>query len=346
MTPHINIEGRKILVFSSHHPYLFESYELSDLLGYSQSSSLRKQTLNDWYREMVPDQDYHLIHDEVTLDIYRQRYFTVHGEHVKPMAADRGRLFFTPRGIVKVLNKTTKKTGSLLRDALEQEGYLKGLDLQDAAPEAKKSKEDRKFEYEVMRTLIEQLERLKDAQLRELAITAAETALGRELKNLRPLGRVMSFTVPQPWDSFPDEPKRDPSGPMFTEKGYYSLTRIGEKAGGYTARVAGLAADNVAKGLGYTREEIRTRQLPINELAMRPDTTTGKKRQMVRFRMDFANQVVAELRANPDFEPTLPPKTSGSLPSFYAGQTQYPKLSKGVFEDEEEDAKTPPSPQP
>jgi hypothetical protein len=119
------------------------------------------------------------------------------------------------------------------------------------------------------------------------------------------------------------------SGPIFTHEDYYSMTRIGELAGGYTARQAGLAANIVAARINFTAEQIRTEQLPINQIVMRPDSTSGKKRQMVRFCKSFANEVVHELRTNVAFEPDLSPGIP-TVTSFEEGS--YPSLARGPFD--------------
>jgi len=261
----------------------------------------------------------------------------------------RGRLFFTIEGLVKVLRKTSKPTNELetaLRN--KYDGVNWNPDVTTAAPSTPppKSLEDRKFEYQVMQELIKQLERLQSPQLRNLAITAAETALGRRLDEVR-TGEVLNnvFTATATTRKTPVKATLEVKtttahparvvieGPLFTKRDFFSMTRIGEKAGGYSAKQAGLAADIVAKQLGYTREQIRNEELPINQLAMRPDTTTGKKRQMVRFHTDFANKVVQELRSNPQFEPEV---AQGGIPTVttFEPNESYPTLSRGPLDEQ------------
>ena len=90
------------------------------------------------------------------------------------------------------------------------------------------------------------------------------------------------------------------------------MTRIGEKAGGYTARQAGKALDIVAARVGYGHDQIRKEKCVLNEIVPRPDSTSGKLRLMCRFHTDFANEVVRELRANPDFVPEVQVKENGA----------------------------------
>ena len=213
-----------------------------------------------------------------------------------------------------------------------------GQPLELHVPPSRASKEDRMFEYEVMQKLLEQLERIEDPQLRGLAITAAETALGRQLQDLRGEDVKTSDGIKAQLPAvvtLPTLPSRPtPDGPFFTEDEFYSMTRIGQMAGGYTAKTAGVAADHIAKRLGFSRDQIREEQLAINQIAMRPDSSTGKKRRMVRFSRSFANKVIVELRTNTELEPTL---TQGipTLSAFSGGPTTHPLLSRGPFDEDD-----------
>ena len=190
------------------------------------------------------------------------------------------------------------------------------------------------FEYEVMQTLLGHLERLTDPQLRGLAITAAETALSRELKDLRfgeGVKTILSPAAPKKAEPVP-APRQSAAGPLFLEEDFYSMTRIGEKAGNYSARSAGIAANIYGDRCGYTPEQLRTTQLSINQIEMRPDTSTGKKRLMVRFSKSFSNEVIKELRTNPAFQPMTVTRGVSTLPGFDAGSQ--PLLSRGPFDEE------------
>ena len=67
----IEVGARKLCVFSFNgHDCLFESYEISELLGYKQLSSLRKQTLTDWKDTLLCGADYVMVHDEKLLELY------------------------------------------------------------------------------------------------------------------------------------------------------------------------------------------------------------------------------------------------------------------------------------
>lgn len=359
----IEVGNRKLCVFSFNgHDCLLESYEVSELLGYKQLSSLRKQTLTDWKGYMVEGTDFVMVHDEELLELYDELFFRVRAVQLVKTKPSRGRLFFTPDGMAKVIKKTSKPSAELER-ALRNDYNFDNVKWDQDVPKVvaskdpiplhqpttTKSKEERMFEYEVMQTLLKQLERLKEPPLRELAIAAAEVALGRSLPELR---GTKPTVLDQATGSFHEKggpkptkpsttriPKPVPAGARFTQEDYYSMTRIGEKAGGYSAKQAGQAADIVASKLGYTRKQIRNDQLPFNEIALRPDTSTGKKRPMVRFNRDFSNRVVDELRSNPSFQPSFTPGAP-TLPSF-SGDVTYPVLSKGIFEDE--DDSTPPA---
>ena len=295
-----------------------------------------------------------MVHDEVELLRWDAAMVELFGGQRVPMKPSRGRLFFTPSGMALVLERT-KKPSAELREALTREGFFdKGItitvkDNDSMTPQPKPlerdipstlSREDRMFEYEVMQKLLGQLERLKEPPLRGLAITAAETALGRKLDDLRfgeGVQAIFEAVAPAPKKKVATLPRRRPTpdGPFFTEDEFYSMTRIGQMAGGYTAKTAGVAADTVAKRLGYSREQIRNEQLfGINQVAMRPDSSTGKKRQMVRFSMAFANKVIVELRVNPGLEPTL---TQGipTLSPFGGTSTGHPLLSRGPFDEDD-----------
>jgi len=361
----IKIQNYSLVVFrfvDAHTPMpLFESYEIARLLGYTQAGSLRKQTLSGWQSHMLPDEHYVMIYEEAVLRKYEREHEEAGNGTLKAVKPTRGRLFFTPDGMLRVLNRTSKPSEEL-RSALMGEGYFRNVrepvvvkdeplrvpaNKTPAPPPLPRSKEDRMFEYRIMQKLLEQLERLEEPQLRGLAITAAETALGRKLEDLRapsnfsvhPGGPLhLQTTTPHPGvvnlETAPKPRRPSPDGPFFTDDEFYSMTRIGQMAGGYTAKTAGVAADTVAKRLGYTHDQIRNDQLPINQIAMRPDSSTGKKRQMVRFSTAFANKVIVELRVNPALEPTL---TQGipTLSPFGGTSTSHPLLSRGPFDEDD-----------
>jgi len=369
---------------------LFESYEIARLLGYSQAGSLRKQTLTDWKNQMSAGSHYEMVHDVHVLRRYEEEHEEAGNGSLKPTSSARGRLFFTPTGLLHVLNRSSKKSEDL-RSALTREGYFdkvggmamvvkdvtginvprqfimgkpchrcdRPLDANEdcpctpaprvsakriplntvpAAPPPARSKEERMFEYEVIQNLLGQLERLTDPQLRGLAITAAEIALGRELKDLRfgegaktILGGVIA--APKKAAAPAPKPRLSTEGPFFKDNDFYSMTRIGQMAGGYTAKTAGVAVDLVGKRLGYAKDQLRNEQLPINEVSLRPDSSTGKKRPMVRFSRDFSNKVIIELRTNPELEPTL---TQG-IPTLspFGGARTGPILSRGPFDEDD-----------
>jgi hypothetical protein len=352
----LNVPGRypPLHVFEIKGQPLFDSYEVAEMLGYRQASSLRKQTLTDWKGKFTEGVHFVMVHDEQELLRWDAAMEQLFGGKRVPTKPSRGRLFFSSAGMALVLSRTSKPSAEL-REALTRERFFHGgitisvKDNDSMTPQLKPSdqpvpsstltKEERMFEYEVMQKLLEQLERLDDPQLRGLAITAAETALGRKLDDLRFGEGVKTIfeaaaPAPAPKKAAPKPRRTISEGPFFTDDDFYSMTRIGQMAGGYTAKTAGLAADVVAKRLGYSRNRIRNEQLPINQIAMRPDSSTGKKRQMVRFSRDFANKVIMELRSNPEFEATL---TQGipTLPTFGGAGGGHPLLSRGPFDEDD-----------
>lgn len=394
----LKVQNHSLVVFDAPNNAplpLFESYEIAGLLGYSQHGSLRKQTLTDWKDHMFEGSHYVMVRDVREIRRYEREHRDAGNGFLKPTSSSRGRLFFTPKGLLYVLNRSSKPSEDL-RSALTEAGYLdkfesmmtvakplntvfvrgqpchrcrRPLDANEdcpctpavkvatpkripvntvpATPPPPRSKEERMFEYEVMQRLLEQLERLSEPQLRGLAITAAETALGRELKDLRfgegvktvfkavaPVGVAIAV------EGQKKLPRLSADGPFFKDDDFYSMTRIGQMAGGYTARMAGIAVDLVCKRLGYSSWQVRNEQLPINEISMRPDSSTGKKRPMVRFARDFANKVITELRTNPELEPTL---TQGipTLSAFGETSPGHPLLSRGPFDEDDATSSSP-----
>jgi hypothetical protein len=377
----LHIFGEELPVwYTEERKYWVESRTLSQLLGYVQVGSLRKQVLHDWDDEFVELEDYYLERDGA-----RIRDWEAGTQHVlssKPVKPARGLLFFSGSGIKKVLLKSSKERASRLLHLLETneleyfrqpvleaaerpqekpeleppESTSEQLELDLEAPEELEGQlqelEDQEaqrfFRYEVLQRLLEQLQELEMPSLQELAIEAAEIALDRELSDLRrdfglthtmssstselqeedmssssaqQLDDVVDIDIPdeeviqmleQEVPAAPplpraqiDEPLKFP-GPIFTSRGYYSLSKIGHMAGGYSAKTAGVAADVVAKKLyGFSHDDIRTKQLPFNQLVVRPDRR-GSPRKMFRFNRQFANQVLHELRTNSSFQPETP----------------------------------------
>lgn len=333
MTKTIQIQNHSQVIFhdtSQTTQPLFDSYELAQVLGYTQASSLRKQTLTDWKEHLIVDKDFVMVRDEKTLLRYDAEYEAAGNGELKPTKTTRGRLFYTPAGVLKVFARTSKPTREIHQE-FSNSGYLFNGTLPKAdqkgdeviKPEKPQApgitKGERRFYYEVMRTLLADLERLTDPSLRELAIKSAEMILGPfALKDVR-LGMGIKAFVKIVHPSA--VPKRlSVAGPLFLQEDYYSMTRIGEMAAQaperkmYTAVTAGHAADVVAKKLGYGHDQIRSEPLRFNQVKKRPDSTTGARREMVRFSKDFSNQVIRELRANPKFEATLPPPPVPKVP--------------------------------
>ena len=347
MATTLQIHNSNLVVFQATGVPLFESYEVTRLLGYKQAGSLRKQALASWKDQFQLDTHYVMVHDEDLLRLYEKEHQDAGNGALFPVKTTRGRLFFTSTGMSEVLRRTSKPAEEF-RLALIQDGYLKDVResgfLRDRTTPRSPPRETRIFEYEVIQKLIEQLERLDEPQLRGLAITAAEIALDRKLEEIR-LGESVRHTFqglkqahPKPPPKPPPKPvilQEDgdtPVGPILIQEDYYSMTFIGTLAGGYTAKTVGVAVDMVAARLGYTHDQIRNEKLPINQLQMRPDSSTGKKRQMARFTKEFSNRVLAELRSNPTLEPTLTP----GIPTLSTlnPEAVAPRLNRGPFDED------------
>jgi len=345
MSKIIEIDGAPLLLFTLPSGVFIESYELALFLGYVQPGSIRKQVLSDWKGRLSSPKDYALVHDSRYLEKYEARYAKEIGP-IKAVKEKRGRLFLTPSGVKEVLARTSKEK-TLLEGTLLRNGFLDVSPAQEARAQStprgfepdpvgtlvdlKHSLiETRKFNYQVLQTLLSQLNELQDDDLKLLAIEAAEIALGRSMPDLR-----VKYTRPLPASKPPSSTQPPvklgtPDGPVFTQAGFYGLKQIGEMAGGYTSVTAGKAANNVAEAMGYSAEEIRSKQLDFNELPILPDSTTGKPRKMYRFNLMFSNMVIRELRENAGFRP----RAMMPLTSFSSGGGTHPKLSQGPFSDE------------
>jgi len=355
MSQIVTIDGASLLIHHLGDESVVEAYELARALGYKQQSSLRKQLLGDW-KQHFTSSHYHLVHDVQLLREYEDTFVCTVGEgdtnSIKPMKPKRGRLFLTPAGVSRALSLTTKKPRYKIGEVLYEAGFLdvKWVSLKPKSPESSQVVEGlatirrdlitiRQHNYEVLQKLITQLQEIEDRDVILLAIEAAEIALGRQLTNLRNKYSIRpspSEPKPQVATAPPTAPPRGSTqGPLFKKPGLYTMTEIGEMAGGYTAKSAGIAADIVARRWGHSHHEIRNVQLSFNKIEQRPDSSTGKLRPMSRFNMKFANEVVLELRANPELRPT---QRLFPLTSFGAGATSQPKLSQGLFSDEDDPA--------
>lgn len=359
-----------------------EAYHLAVYLGYTQQGSLRKQILTDWAEIFQEGPDYRLIHDEAVLKAYEDTHRMIAGP-ISSMKPARGRLFLRSSGLEKVLARTSKNTDRVVEELnkagltftpavavplapsqSETAGSTKGfsgesqleqpsLELNpqgvpsDLPLEPKKKLEQlegswatQKFKYEVLEKLLEHLKSLEDPTLRGLALLAAETGLGYPLTELR--NRLETTTTPDivtgdAQRPFPDEWRRSTGV-------YFSLTKIGQAAGGYSAVAAGMAANAIAKPYGFSHEELRQTQLPFNELVER-ELSPGKSRVLVRFSVGFAKAVIKELKENPKFKPMTGRQdpVSGSASSSGSGFLEpslsvqepgfsYPNLSRGPLE--------------
>lgn len=230
-------------------------------------------------------------------------------------------------------------------------GSIKGV-RSSAAPEPPKTEWERQRQYKVLETLLDHLKNIEDPALKRLAILSAEVGIGHTLEDVRKLfleeetpPAAPAPPAPAPSSPAPVEAPANDDGaardylakhpvtqnaPFFQggSTAYFSFKQIGEKAGGYSAVQAGKAADLVAKELGLSHDDIRKKQLDFNLLVDRPDTTTGKLRQMYQFNARFSNNVIRELRRNPAFTPGTP----ADLTPFHQGG-DLPKLSQGPFDE-------------
>ena len=341
-----------------------ESYELSHILGYVQWGSLRKQTLTDWKNWMVKGTDFIMVHDEAEMRWYETHMFTTLGRELTPVEPSRGYLMFTGAGIAKILSKTKKIAGPAFRKDTMHLWPELDPDYEFVAPAdlvvdpvsipngtttvtptpvpAPPTAEDRKYQYEVLQTLLNQLKEFDDPAMREVAITAAEAATGKDFSNLRET-QVVRAPLPAPVRIIPQaQPKPESksksfyelalTGPLFDAESFYSLKAIGEKAGGFSSGTAGKAANIVAERMGYTPEQIRRTQLSFNQLPNLRDTN-GTLRQMFRFGKEFANGVVNELRNNTRFRPTPVP----TITAFSEGANQHVSLTTPLDLGEDED---------
>ena len=300
----LDVGGKALVECVREGRYLYDSHELSRVLRYKQLGSLRKQTLTDWKRDFQHGKDYALVSDQEFLANYAESC-----PHLVPTRHNT-RLFFTPEGVQKVCERTTKDARPLL-SALSS----RLLDTSSASPEPP-SEAERMVEYQILQKLLEQLQVLEDPALIKLAVMAAETGLGKSLDGLVP-------TASKPKPVVKQAPNPKPPERFFAGDDYWSFTRIGEMAGGYTARQAGQAANEVAKARGYSPERIRQSSVPFNQFVDGRDTH-GQPRRMVRYHTDFANEVIRVLRAN--YKPTLPV-------SVVQKRQQIPLLTPFTFED-------------
>ena len=401
----IPVVGETMFVWKLDNVPVVESYELAMVLGYAQHHSLRKQLFRDWDGEMEKGTDYWFVQNEADMrgfeDAWDDKCLKENMKRslrgTKPTSTDRGYVFFSGSGIKKILSRSTKENADLLREDVELRSYFKwgsqaqlGLNLGTPEPTPEPAPEpapeplvfplsaehlefqDRKFRYEVMQTLLEQLHTYKDHYIRELAILAAEDVLEKDLSRFRDyfsdpavnLGSQVESTesidgmvggfqtlvefaktagIPTEASSKARNVKHKISGPVFRENEFYSLTAIGQKAGGYSPSTAGAAANLVAGRMGHTPEAIRKRHLSFNQLPILPDSN-GRLRRMFRFNKEFSNKVIHELRNNPAFKPVQTDSTgSSSNPGpdfepeewFSRGANDHPNLTEPLDLDDQ-----------
>jgi hypothetical protein len=273
---------------------------LGEALGYGRPDRLRRQVLENW------------------TDI-------LEGDHYLLAGVKKERMLLRLPGLEIILARSKKPRAAgilaALREQLRETPRL-------ASPQAEVETADdlslveRRFRYEATQICLRQLSELQDPLLMRVAVEGLEIALGRSRPDLHA------------WISRGEDPLRSPADPIgdgpLVSFVWYSLTQIGQAAGGYSAITAGKAADVVAARHGITREQLRHAQTPFTSKQMLPDNTSGKLRLQTRFSRDFANRVIRELKTNSIFKPDAPEQ---KLVPF--GQaSSLPKLSRGPLEDD------------
>lgn len=365
--------GRHLIVWSWRDTPVLESQNLADALEYVQDS-VRKMITTDWSGAgFVAGVEYWIVTDAQEVRRFESSYADVLGltGGKKRARADRGRMFLSESGVSRLLQRCSRPGVDAVRLALAKvfpsfrapdvEVFDPGVaaggattDQTDPGADSRSGEmpkiepcwtaEERRFRYNVLQTLLQQLGSLKEPALLQLALMAAETALDRSLPDIRRYLGLAHGQLPEP-SIVPEEPPKGltmdkilaglppvivaPEGPHFSGEGFWSFTQIGDLAGGYSARVAGQAADVVAKRRMYTGAQIRRHQQSFNRFEPVRDSTSGKIRQVAHYNTEFSNEVVDELRSNPAFRPQ---EVDTSPLSFGVGQ--FPKLTAPVLEDD------------
>jgi len=303
-----------------------EASELTKILKYVQPGSLRKQITHDWSDVFQEDVDFYLVRDLASIRKYEQEV-----KGVGPVTTERGYMFLRHPGIMKVLARTTRK--ELARDLTEEiktwsftepivDFSEYDVKLQESLPSGV-SLNERQFNYDVIQTLLHQLQTFTFPELKELALLAAEEALGRRLPQVYPLLRNPSERSPTKKGSEPssghnpEKTKPLQPGALFTEEGFYRLGEIGAKAGDYSSRTAGQAANLAAKARGYSPSDIRLLHLPFNQL-VRFKTPSGNAKFSPKFDRAFSNEVISILRSDPQFAPMRNRGDKSRVPNLVA----------------------------
>lgn len=311
-----------------------EVQNLSEVLGYSRPSAIKSLVRRHWGKVFRPGVEvavYELPQDQPQLE-------AVLGHPPK-----KNTTFLLKAGIETLLERTSFDS-RLIRAKLDliTNSFQEPPEADEINPyveDSSGSLADRQFRHGALQTLLGQLERLTDPKLRRLAIRAAEIALGETLEMLEPVEEITASPSEDPFpipDTGPAKPKflsspvlsqarQQSSGPLFTAPGWHSFTQIGAKAGGFSARDAGEAANIVGARMGHSPHGLRTETLLFTKHEGVSRSRSGRKK--VLFSTTFANQVVAELRTNPKFV-SAPIK---QLVEFSNGSSL--KLTEPVFQD-------------
>jgi hypothetical protein len=246
-----------ILVWDIHGEPTVESYELSEVLGYAQYGSLRKQILTDWKEIMQAGDDYILVHDSVPIRQYEAFWDQSHRSGATnkpartPVLPKRGYLFITGAGLQKILERTTKENAKAFSDEtalifheLDSEYEFVApddlsVDISTVQPSPPKpapapsvpeiSQEDRRFQYDVLQTLLKQLQEFDDVAMKEIAIAAAEAATGKDFSYLRPNRPSLR---PAPSRFLPRCPRHPARGRCSRRRGFTRSRRLVTKPEG------------------------------------------------------------------------------------------------------------------
>ena len=344
----LHFDGQPIIIWTMGDiPYL-ETQHLARVLGYVQPGSIRKQIGSDWGDVFSYDEDMRMAGED-ELRAY-ETFERLHVGQCKPANPDRGRLFLNPSGIRKVLKRSTKTTQELetffelkvlidkddlieltpdpnthtIGDVLGTMPLFQQFEEADSSstsqqPSSSEEGTDSKFQYEAIQQLLHNLKEHDEPSLRELAIEAAEMALGRRLNDIRK--KVLDQDEPAP-------PPRETEGPLFEEEGWYSFKQMGALAGGYSSNLAGKAANVVAERWDFSPTDIRKKTLHFNTFVS--NEVNGRVRTWAKFNRAFSNEVICELRGNELFTPKKTPSAEAEL----GARRSYVDLSKGPFDEE------------
>lgn len=320
--------------------WCIEASELSAALGYAKPRELRtNRTLNALVRT-----NYIFLKRGAQTTSYFEFYQKHTGAaHVSEQAqALKGPelIFFTPEGIRRLCERCIRKedVNAFLTAYEKTVATAEGVETQvEEEPEESSSQfpeshvveklildkgsNDDPSEYQVLQTLLEQLQTLENPKLQRLAIQAALVALGSNWEHklnylLPPSPKIELEKASPPKEVQTSEVKVVPTNRNFiTAKGeFYTPETIGTIAGGYTVRQSNQAINIVARRRGIEPSLLREKTLGFNKLVS--VVINGRERIVARFNADFSNEVANELNNNPLFRPPKPRDMAPRVHSF------------------------------